>query len=57
MAVYVFVCAHCGWETEKSAPIQEQLEAPVCRTCGKFMRRSYSAPSVRFHGNGWGSKP
>lgn len=39
MALYVYVCEHCGTMAEEFRPMERRDDAPVCALCGETMRR------------------
>jgi putative FmdB family regulatory protein len=55
MATYDYKCPKCQVILEIAHPINEKPELK-CETCQSVLNKVYSAPSVTFKGNGWGSQ-
>jgi putative FmdB family regulatory protein len=58
MPVYGYRCKDCGKEAALYFELGEApLEVDSQCECGKPLKRSYSAPGLRFRGSGWARHP
>jgi len=55
MPKYDFTCMKCDRTVEMHFAF-DATQRPTCDSCGEFMIKSYTPPSVQFKGGGWGGQ-